>query len=316
MTLVQTTTMQNKHLEHIEDTILTGDLSTLDALLNPELYISTKIDGSPAIVWGTCPATGNFFVGTKSVFNKKKIKICYTQEDIFRLYDETKQASLIEILCACLKYLPRGEFIYQGDFIGFGGSQEYKPNTITYKFPETVRHTIIIAPHTEYVSTTTLAEAKVAGAINYNLRGNDECLFVQPKAYIHDKVNCFDDLKEVINYAKQMSTLVNFANDKQAVELKKQLNACIRSGEHITTENVSDFDCDRLLIEFWLLVKSIKDDALYLMRNDGPAAYLNGNRIDAEGYVVHSNGLMIKLVNREVFSYHNFNSGRFNAVIV
>ena len=46
--------------------------------------LSVKIDGSPAIVWGTNPATGNYFVGTKSVFNKKLIKINESHEDIDR----------------------------------------------------------------------------------------------------------------------------------------------------------------------------------------------------------------------------------------
>ena len=61
--------MQNTHLEHPEDSILTGDLSVLDWFVT-EGKLSLKIDGAPAIVWGRNPATGNFFVGTKSVFNK------------------------------------------------------------------------------------------------------------------------------------------------------------------------------------------------------------------------------------------------------
>jgi hypothetical protein len=63
--------MQNTHLEHPEDTILTGDLSVLDWFVNPG-KLSVKIDGSPAIVWGIDPACGKFFVGTKAVFNKKR----------------------------------------------------------------------------------------------------------------------------------------------------------------------------------------------------------------------------------------------------
>jgi hypothetical protein len=73
--------MKNTHLEHPEDSILTGDLSVLDWFLsNGE--ISAKIDGAPAIVWGTNPATGKFFVGTKSVFNKVKIKINESHQEI------------------------------------------------------------------------------------------------------------------------------------------------------------------------------------------------------------------------------------------
>ena len=55
--------MQITHLEHPEDTILTGDLSVLDAL-EQEQEISVKYDGAPAIVWGKNPATGRQFVGT------------------------------------------------------------------------------------------------------------------------------------------------------------------------------------------------------------------------------------------------------------
>jgi hypothetical protein len=76
--------MKNTHLEHPEDSILTGDLSVLDWFSNQSVKdkVSVKIDGAPAIVWGTDPETGKFFVGTKSVFNKVKIKINYSHEDI------------------------------------------------------------------------------------------------------------------------------------------------------------------------------------------------------------------------------------------
>jgi hypothetical protein len=69
---------------------------------------------------------------------------------------------------------------------------------------------------------------------------------------------------------------------------------------------VNDFDCDPNLIRLWSLVKSIKDDCLFLCRNDGPAAYINGNRIDAEGYCLSNKFGFYKLVNRECFSHANF----------
>jgi hypothetical protein len=215
---------------------------------------------------------------------------------------------LCEILCACLKYLPRGEFIYQGDFIGFGGSDEYTPNTITYKFPEVIRHTIIIAPHTEYVSTGELKDAQVAGPIDYKINGNDQVLFVQPEAYIFQNQESFEDVRCVVEFARQMSQTVTFVNGKQLVELKKQLNAAIREGREIEDDA---FDCDPNLIRFWKLVKSIKDDCLFLCRNLGPDAYIGYDRIDAEGYVLSNEFGSHKLVNREVFSYANFNQGRF-----
>ena len=53
--------MQNKHLEHPEDCVLTGDLSVLDWFSEAESTISIKMDGAPAIVWGTNPQNGKFF---------------------------------------------------------------------------------------------------------------------------------------------------------------------------------------------------------------------------------------------------------------
>ena len=73
--------MKNLHIQHPEDSILTGDLSFLDAIKNRQ-HLSVKIDGAPAVVWGINPASGKFFVGTKSVFNKVKIKINESHQDI------------------------------------------------------------------------------------------------------------------------------------------------------------------------------------------------------------------------------------------
>ena len=73
--------MQNKHLEHPEDCVISGDLNVLN-WFTANGNISAKIDGSPAIVWGTNPATNLFFVGTKSVFNKKLIKINHSHAEI------------------------------------------------------------------------------------------------------------------------------------------------------------------------------------------------------------------------------------------
>ena len=137
--------MKNTHLQHPEDSILTGDLTALDWLL-ADGDLSVKIDGAPAIVWGTNPATGNFFVGTKSVFNKVKIKINETHDDI----DRNHSGNVADILHRCFDFLPSFDGIVQGDFIGFGGDDTFCPNTITYTFPEVIRENIIIAPHTYY----------------------------------------------------------------------------------------------------------------------------------------------------------------------
>jgi hypothetical protein len=294
--------MKNTHLEHPEDTILTGDLSCLD-WFTAQGNLSVKIDGAPAIVWGIDPATGTFFVGTKAVFNKKKIRIAHNHEEIDLFY----QGEVARILHSCFDHLPRFETIYQGDFIGFGGSDEYTPNTITYKFGEVVSQQIIIAPHTCYYAESDLRDAE-AFPDRSIWTDTETVKFVKPDAYILHNQESFADVKEVVDFARQMSTACEFVSDKEAAKIKQQINACIRAGEEVNPE---DFDCDANLLRLWALVKSIKDDCLFLCRNDGPAAYLYGNRIDAEGYVMTNEFGMFKLVNREVFSNANFNNGRF-----
>jgi hypothetical protein len=294
---------KNLHLSHPEDSILTGDLSVLDWFVNPG-HLSTKIDGSPAIVWGTNPATGNFFVGTKSVFNKVKIKINESHEDI----DANHDGNVAQILHCCFDHLPRVETIYQGDFIGFGGLCEYTPNTITYLFPEVIDQNIIIAPHTCYYAESDLRDA-VAMPDRAIWNDTDTVKFVTPKASIFAGAEYFADLKEVCKFAKVMALGVEFVTPKVAAQITQQLNACIREGKEV---NPDDFENPNL-ISFWKLVKSIKEDAVFLCRNDGPAAYINYNRIDAEGYCLSNEFGIYKLVNREVFSYANFNHGRFQA---
>jgi len=288
--------MKNTHLEHPEDSILTGDLSVLDWFVTPG-QLSVKIDGSPAIVWGTNPANGKFFVGTKSVFNKIKIKINHSHEEI----DQNHTDKVSTILHACFDHLPVTESIYQCDFIGFGGSDTYCPNTITYKFPEVVTQNIIIAPHTCYYAENDLRDA-VAMPDRAIWSDNESVKFVKPEASIVSGAEHFEDLEEICEFAKCISGAVQFATPKESVQLKKDLNACIREDRKI---NPDDFE-NKNLINFWNLVKSIKEDALYLCWNDGPEAYIGSDQIDAEGYVMTNDFGMFKLVNREVFSHANF----------
>lgn len=293
--------MKNTHLQHPEDSILTGDLSVLDWFVTPG-NLSVKIDGAPAVVFGINPATDNFFVGTKSVFNKVKIKINESHEDI----DANHEGNVANILHACFDYLPRINGIIQADFIGFGGSNEYKPNTITYKFSDVVDEEIILAPHTVYIAENDLRDA-VAHPMKFSITDTPYCKFVKPDAYIVHQQESFADVKEVCAFARQMSTMCEFVSNREAAKITKKLNDFIRAGEQITVDNVNDFDCDPNLIRLWCLVKSIKDDCLFLCRNDGPAAYIGYNRIDSEGYVMTNEFGMFKLVNRECFSYSNFN---------
>ena len=296
------TIMQNKHLEHPEDTILTGDLSVLDWFHEQESTISVKMDGAPALVWGTNPENGKFFVCTKAAFNKQKVRLCYNTDDIFTHFGH--QPKVAQILIYCLDFLPRTKRVYQGDWIGFGSGQiTFKPNTITYKFPEPVRQDIVIAPHTYY--TGDKLPEMVAHPITSKFASTKHCLFVQPAV----SLNPFrEDLEEVCKFAKQMSTLCEFVSDKKASQIKKEINACIREQKVVDENEIAEkCDCDKHLISLWKLVKTIKDDLfLFIHEEDDIECYIWDVASFHEGYVITNKFGTLKVVDREVFSHANF----------
>ena len=288
------------HIEHPEDSILTGDLSCLDWFVESDSIISTKIDGAPAIVWGTNPANGKWFVGTKSVFNKVKIKINHSHEEI----DANHQGKVARILHACFDCLPRTKSIIQGDFIGYGGSDTFRPNTITYVFPEIITQDIIIAPHTIYNALEDLRDA-YAFPLTSKLISTKKCLFVQPSVELYPYR---EDLYEVCKFAKQMSTLCEFVNKTKAAKIKKAINDCIREGNFVNENDIADrCDCDINLIRLWRLVKSIKDDMFCFVDETDDIGCLIGEEVTLhEGYVIHNDYGSFKLVDREEFSRANF----------
>ena len=299
--------MQNKHIEHPEDCILNGDLSVLN-WFTADSHISVKIDGSPAIVWGRNPANNKFFVGTKSVFNKKLIKINSSHADI----DNNHQGKVATILHHCLDNLPRSVTIYQGDFIGFGGSDNYNPNTIRYFFPDTVSEEIIIAPHTYYIAESDLRDAE-AFPLEFNLESNNNVLFVKPDVYINSNRQ---DILERCNFARQVATLCEFpTNTRQIARIKKHFNACIKNDieiDDITLEAIAhDNDCDVNVLRLWKLIQSIKIDLLcyHIEADDSIECYIEEERCDHEGYVLSNDYGSFKIVNREGFSKANFHLG-------
>ena len=301
--------MLNLHLEHPEDTILTGNLDFLKAVKSytvaPHGHISVKIDGSPAIVWGTHPVTHKFFVGTKSVFNKKLIKVNYTHKDI----DNNHKGLVAIILHSCLSNLPKTEYIYQGDFLGFGGDNTFQPNTVTYVFPENVQQTIIVAPHTQYEidqcvpspSINALRDT-IAIPLYDQLESTDKTFFYQPIAIM--SVN--DSLKERIDFALQIAQLVKFLDKGMAKALQYELNQHIKQGRKIDSDDYGDSGYGQL-IGFYNLVMEIKEALLYSCKSNQVAMTLiEGEECDGEGYVFHSGYGSFKLVDRRHFSFYNF----------
>ena len=101
--------MKNTHLEHLEDNILNGGseggreavafLRSLGSMLTQggaDTRVTVKWDGAPAVICGTNPDNGRFFVGTKSVFNKVDPKIIYSEEDVDRMYSPGQLAQKLK----------------------------------------------------------------------------------------------------------------------------------------------------------------------------------------------------------------------------
>ena len=306
--------MQNKHLEHPEDSVLSGDLNVLN-WFTANGNISAKIDGSPAIVWGTNPSNNKFFVGTKSVFNKKLIKINHNHRDI----DNNHQGKVATILHYCLDNLPVTTNIYQGDFLGFGGSDNYNPNTIRYYFQDTIQQEIIIAPHTSYTTKCDLRDAIATPISDTQLislwQDAKDVLFVRPYVTI-DYLR--DSIHQSCKFARQIATLCEFPTvKKQIARIKKQFNTCIREGieiDDLTLEAIaSDNNCDVNVLRLWKLVQTIKMDMLsYIEVDDDIECYIEEERCDHEGYVMSNEFGTFKIVNREGFSKANFNLSPMN----
>ena len=102
---------KNTHIEHLEDDIINyGAIggrnavnflkSVRDMLVgnsSGKVNVSVKWDGAPAVICGTNPENGKFFVGTKSVFNVTP-KVNYTNSDIKKNHEGNLAAKLIVAL--------------------------------------------------------------------------------------------------------------------------------------------------------------------------------------------------------------------------
>lgn len=175
------------HLPHVEElpliegskgyvsaaTILNNTFAKMYSNVFDETALSLKIDGAPAVVFGTHPENGKFFVGTKSVFNKKEPKICYTENDAWKHYGDN--VPLLRKIMKCLAFLPKlkMEGVYQGDLLHtkdlYNVDENYiyvKPNTLVYGIKKTnplyekfQNSELGIIIHTEYVGNK-LSELK------------------------------------------------------------------------------------------------------------------------------------------------------------
>ena len=187
---------KNTHMEHLEDEIINNGvkgaltairfLNSLKDMLaggTSKTNITVKWDGAPAIFAGINPENGQFFVATKSLFNKTP-KINYTNADI----SANHSGGLKDKLEVALQYLPElgMKGIYQGDIMFSKGdlksqtidgisSLTFTPNTITYAVPEDSdlasqmrKASLGVVWHTKYTGNT-IADLSASFGVDANI---------------------------------------------------------------------------------------------------------------------------------------------------
>jgi len=270
-----------KHIDHLEENIINkGKDGVLEALeyidkaieyfvSETDYQISTKFDGSPAIVAGKDPK-GKFFVASKSAFAKNP-KINYTEEDIDN--NHSNSPGLAEKLKLALRYLPSLKLngIYQMDYMfdnqlkntetpqTIDGIQNtntfitFQPNTIKYA----------VAPESPYGREIQTSQIGVAIHIQYEVVGGIlrvKKYTTSPTEFSRSKdvfvFNVLIDkqanpnkrilnmlLKDVDKKKAQISTLMNSIDfntlQKYTIELKAYINNEIRSGKFLDNTSIS-----------------------------------------------------------------------------
>jgi len=273
------TEFKRTHLEHIEDIIITdgyvggqavveyfrGLLLTLKGTSSEAMSVSVKWDGAPAVVCGTNPDNGRFFVGTKSVFSKTP-KINYTKKDIATNHgtDELGQK-----LLKCLVHLKKlniqgvvqGDLLYTDEGItrkNIDGKPHltFTPNTITYAVPEDGdlakqidRAKLGIIFHTTYAGDS-LATMNAQGGADVSSFAQSPDVFFDNASYkdvsgsakftadeSQQFYNSIDKLETLLNGVPRDLSSVLGQNTDFVPMFQMYINAMVKQGELPTNVN-------------------------------------------------------------------------------
>jgi len=187
---------KNLHLEHLEDEVLNNGVVGTRSAINylqslrdmlagsskSSINVTVKWDGAPAIFAGINPENGQFFVGTKGVFNKNA-KINYSYDDIDRNHpssglNQKLKVALTELSKLGIKDVLQGDMMFTQEDLEnktIDGKQyvTFQPNTIVYAVPMESAQRILsskmgIVFHTTYSGKTM---EDMSASFSVNLRG-------------------------------------------------------------------------------------------------------------------------------------------------
>ncbi len=334
--------LQNKHLEHLEE-LHPDFIMNFFEYIN-DYKISVKYDGSPSIVFGK-DSNDEFFIGTKSVFNKVP-KMAKSLEDIDQMYTGEVRNILkraFDILCK-----ENITSIYQADVMFVGMLSQYgfvnvQPNTLMYQINDRkVKYARIgLAIHTEYNKDLTF-----------------KC-FSPSLPNLSDKIYLFDCNYTLSNFTFSEDRIINLDNRYRNImckiddffELSNKLSRYGCSFKNYTNQSIKDdffwyrepkffikFVEDKLnkkikskktidkylvklqeynnskLINNYILFQSatvgLKNELLSQLNenyhNSKIKTYLNDQACSPEGYVFYDDDVMVKIVDRFMINKANF----------
>ena len=222
------TEAKNLHLEHLEDEVLNNGVAGTRAAISflqslrdmlagnvkSSVNVTVKWDGAPAIFAGINPENGQFFVGTKGVFNVNA-KINYSHEDIDRNHpngglNQKLKVALTELSKLGIKEVLQGDMLFTQDDLEtktIYGKQYvvFQPNTIVYAVPmesasQILSSTMGIVFHTTYSGRTM---EDMSASFKVNLRG----LSKSSSVWLSDAT--YKDTSGTINFNKAETKEIN-----------------------------------------------------------------------------------------------------------
>lgn len=293
-----------KHIEHLEDLVFTmpkEELYALTTALVRHVYIgeksgslSIKMDGRPSIVFGT-DENWEVFVSTKSFFNKNPVM--YKSKKDIQVVEDPELRKKLEYY---LDYFTKNRMYlqayagkvtwYQADILR-DPFNENATNVISYNFDklffkDDLKFVFTIIARNDYIASRSRIPGEYTPMLSVDKVDYSKVMEIDEQLRLYRKV------------PKRVAK-----TKKEATELKKAVNLGIRLGEDRTHLSVLEFE------PHFSSLKIIKEDILQFLKENATMShkcYYRGKRCDDEGYVFKYGDMLVKLIDRPVFSKRNF----------
>jgi hypothetical protein len=177
-------------------------------------------------------------------------------------------------------------------------------NTLTYVFAEKPMQKLIIAPHTKVTVTGAFCDAECEPLTEIF---DDTAIikWVQPSV---DRIPPTEFDITDIDTGK-----VQFMTPSEASVAVRNINGLIREGVELTDAVLLDVLGCVYLTNLYQMVIEMKEEVMSsLIINDAPLSFIFDEiQVNGEGFVIKNECGTFKLVDRPMFAYANFNSGKF-----